>query len=1202
MFKKLSKKVAKTFLACCCAFSIVPIQGLSVVNAKETAITIDDTDSSFVYSNGNANNGGWDAGGGNTPDQTEHWTNTPNANFTLTFQGTKLELYGKKAPNHRYFSVSIDGGTEEKFDAYASEKTDNNQILYSSKELNKGEHTAVVTLLDEANPAAQNALGMNIAYAKVYGAEEEKPEFPGYSEIEDVNTTTSNEPFKIKYNGEWSGGTSYYPQFHDGYEHYADNGSSYEIIFTGTKIEIYASVDPNHGIYDVTIDGKPAGKANATADQRKDQVCIFSVDNLENKEHVMKVELKNQEDKSIQLDYLKIYHEEILPDSISLNKEEIYIAPGGSYQLTATIEPWVASNQNILWESSNEDLLTVQDGKIIAKEVTEKTEVTVTAKAAANPNAVAEANVIIDPSIALLNVTVGDEKLLDTEEDYEKLSSQHITEFKTTAWKDDQINSKIVVATKDKEIKNVEVSASDFVDEKGNILSKENIDIKWLKEVTANIGRGTPSAPKKQFPEIIHKGGKKDIQAQDVAFAWTSIHIPKTTPAGTYTGTITVTADDLKQPIELIYTIEILNLVQPELEQTEIQIWQHPFAVANYYLGLGSQPEGGISNEIREDFYFSEEHLNLMRASMEEYASIGGHDAVANIVEEAWNHQSYYNDLSMVKWTKKKDGTWNFDYTWYDKWIEFMISCGVLNPEENIGQIKCYSIVPWNNQIAYYDEASNTIKKESHKPGTDSWKAMWVPFLEDFMNHSKEKGWFDITYISMDERELEELKPAVELIESIKDEDGNHFKISSALNYSAPEYYDFTDRIDDISINLGNTKNIEQMKNLTEHRKEKKLTTTYYTCTGDNPSNYTISDPGDNYWTLWYTMTLGTDGYMRWAWDNYVYDMHNDISYRYWEPGDGWYIYPMERDEIDSSQTVGFYSTPRYELFKQGIRDVAKAKYLLSSPNTNTEQKKELSDVVENLNRPNNKTEYGSAVPATEEDRMLVHSETKRAINKTNEIARKVSSKLTAKETLESTLENASKLNKNEYTNDSWANFEIVLNEAKNLITTAEATEKDYINMNTKLLQAINNLVKVPSNMVNKDNLAELIEKAESLDKELYTASSWNNLSKVLKEAKNIYNDKNATQEQIDKIEKELSAAIDKLELIKPNPEEPESPEEPNYSEDKTDTENNNTANTENDNTVNTGNNISTVSWTIGLGLSAATIIYLRRKKKQSTN
>ena len=86
-------------------------------------------------------------------------------------------------------------------------------------------------------------------------------------------------------------------------------------------------------------------------------------------------------------------------------------------------------------------------------------------------------------------------------------------------------------------------------------------------------------------------------------------------------------------------------------------------------------------------------------------------------------------------------------------------------------------------------------------------------------------------------------------------------------------------------------------------------------------------------------MTLGTDGYMRWAWDNYVYDMHGDATYRYWEPGDGWFIYPEEREAIDESYQASFYSTPRYELFKQGIRDVAKAKYLLNSAAASAEQK-----------------------------------------------------------------------------------------------------------------------------------------------------------------------------------------------------------------------------------------------------------------------
>lgn len=113
-------------------------------------------------------------------------------------------------------------------------------------------------------------------------------------------------------------------------------------------------------------------------------------------------------------------------------------------------------------------------------------------------------------------------------------------------------------------------------------------------------------------------------------------------------------------------------------------------------------------------------------------------------------------------------------------------------------------MVPWNNQIAYYDEATGSTVKKSYTPGNTDWQEIWTTFLTDFMNHSKEKGWFDITYISMDERGINQLRPAVELINGLTDENGDSFKISSAFNFDNNSSYDFTDQIDDISINLGN--------------------------------------------------------------------------------------------------------------------------------------------------------------------------------------------------------------------------------------------------------------------------------------------------------------------------------------------------------------------------------------------------------------
>ena len=101
----------------------------------------------------------------------------------------------------------------------------------------------------------------------------------------------------------------------------------------------------------------------------------------------------------------------------------------------------------------------------------------------------------------------------------------------------------------------------------------------------------------------------------------------------------------------------------------------------------------------------------------------------------------------------------SFDYTDFDQWIELAIEAGVLDPQTGQGQIKAYSIAPWGNIVTVVDEASGTSRRLTLTPGSDEWQAAWTAFLEDFLRHTVEKGWFDLTYISMDEREMEVLQP-----------------------------------------------------------------------------------------------------------------------------------------------------------------------------------------------------------------------------------------------------------------------------------------------------------------------------------------------------------------------------------------------------------------------------------------------------------
>lgn len=228
-----------------------------------------------------------------------------------------------------------------------------------------------------------------------------------------------------------------------------------------------------------------------------------------------------------------------------------------------------------------------------------------------------------------------------------------------------------------------------------------------------------------------------------------------------------------------------------------------------------------------------------------------------------------------------------------------LLCCPSRHPEpfRRVGSIQCYSIVPWENQIGYTDLASGQYRTERFTPGTREWNILWKEFLTDFLNHSEEMGWLDLTYIAMDERKIEELIPAVDLIHSVRSEkSGKRFRIFSALNYNRQNDPSFTDRIDDISVALCH---IDQESSLfrrfTAHRRTLGLKTTIYNCTGIYPGSFLYNDPVENEWMMWYTLAQGADGFSaghgttgrmtRWA----------AIPTPHSTGADCWYVYPAAR-------------------------------------------------------------------------------------------------------------------------------------------------------------------------------------------------------------------------------------------------------------------------------------------------------------------
>lgn len=546
-------------------------------------------------------------------------------------------------------------------------------------------------------------------------------------------------------------------------------------------------------------------------------------------------------------------------------------------------------------------------------------------------------------------------------EDYKKVKNLNLKSFQDMLWKGEEIHLKILLFTEDMPVYDIEVSKEGLFSPSSSI-SEENIELFTLKETLASIGRGDARAKKKAVPDIICPLKEKiNLDKESFVALFLKIKIPKKASPSLYSGKISFSSKSLKSPLSLTYNLRVLDLLMPPLEEgdTLIEFWQHPFTIARYY--------GLLKEEI-----FTKKHFFYLKDMLKYYKELGGDSLMATILEDPWNHQSYDRDPSLIIWKRDEKGDFSFDYTLFDKWIDFNISLGLLKPKENIGKIKCYSLLPWEN-LLYYRDYKGDLLSLKLEVGSPLWKDIFSKFLRDFMNHLEKKGLFNLTYLSIDERSLEEISELLSLVLSIKNKKGESFKLSAAINYNLRENYDILDKIDYISLGLSHIEhNSLSLSSLVKRRKNLKLITTLYTCTGDYPNSFSLSEPFESTYTLWYSLYLGMDGFLRWSLDGWVLDPLEDVSYKFWESGDPFLIYPAKKEDKSST----FYSTPRLEKIKEGIQDINKVKYLMKN---SMEIKEGLENMLSSLKRPKKgENPYGASTFYSKEEEDLAYLELKR--------------------------------------------------------------------------------------------------------------------------------------------------------------------------------------------------------------------------------
>lgn len=454
-----------------------------------------------------------------------------------------------------------------------------------------------------------------------------------------------------------------------------------------------------------------------------------------------------------------------------------------------------------------------------------------------------------------------------------------------SGWRGERVSAQILVWTKS-DLKGVECRAR-RLKAKGASLPASAVSARFVRYTLADeqTFRFEKSGNSYLAPDMLDTLPRFDIAGYTTRPVWLTIDIPQDAKAGIYRGEIVVRGSDARRVI-MPYELEVFDhTLAPASEWAyHLDLWQHPSAVARAY----------------DVELWSDEHFMAMKPLMQMLADAGQKVITATLNKDPWNHQCYDGYEAMIRWIKHTDGSWSYDYRVFDRWVEFMLGLGIDK------MINCYSMVPWNCELEYFDEKQGRVLTVEAKPSTPLFDEMWGPFLADFKQHLEAKGWLGITNIAMDERSAEDMDAAVAVLNRYAPE------LNFALADNHKSYKRYT-MMRDVCVAMYQKAD----KNDIEKRREQGDNTTFYVCCVPSyPNTFTCSEPFEAEMLGWHCAAAGYDGMLRWAYNSWPEQPHIDSRFGTWKSGDTFLVYP------------GACSSVRFERLRDGVEVVEKIRHL----------------------------------------------------------------------------------------------------------------------------------------------------------------------------------------------------------------------------------------------------------------------------------
>ena len=477
---------------------------------------------------------------------------------------------------------------------------------------------------------------------------------------------------------------------------------------------------------------------------------------------------------------------------------------------------------------------------------------------------------------------------------YPKSSFPEITSQTTwqgSGWRGERVSIQMILWSREK-VPRIEIEFSEFKSEDGKSLPDSIARARFVRYVLTDefadgCGKRNPEDYAVSLSaDVLDNIACFDIDPNTARPVWLSIDIPVDAVPGTYSSTMQVFANGKVRSV-FTFSIEVLTRTLPPPSEWEfhLDLWQNPYAVARV---LGVEP-------------WTDAHWKALDPLMKMLANAGQKVITTTLNKRPWGGQTQDPFDGMIRWIRKGDNEWEYDYTIFDNWVQFMMDIGINS------QINCYSMVPTGNELYYFDEHEGHEVKIKADPGTKEYSNLWGPFLHDFLTHLEMKGWLDFTCIAMDERRPEEMQAMLKLIA----EAAPGLGVALADNHKS--YALYPDQLKDLCVSQST---VIESKDLQYRRSMGYISTWYVSCADEFPNVFTFSPPAEGAFIGWFSMAVGFDGFLRWAYNSWVSEPLLDSRFRTWPAGDTYIVYPDARSSI------------RFERLREGIQDYEKIRIL----------------------------------------------------------------------------------------------------------------------------------------------------------------------------------------------------------------------------------------------------------------------------------